>query len=229
MLKFITYCIAVAFAAPVLAQSGQTRSISPDVPAQIQARAIDGDTLELGNTIYRLNGIDAPEYGQTCDGADGKWTCGVDALHKMTELTQNAEVVCDPITNDPYGRIIATCSVNGEDLGRAMIAAGLAWAFVKFSDDYVEDQALAQSQALGIWSGENQPAWDFREMRWNTAKEAAPDGCPIKGNISDNGRIYHAPWSPWYKRTRVSLSKGERWFCDEAEAVAAGWRAPRWP
>ncbi|MEL6523706.1 MAG: thermonuclease family protein, partial [Pseudomonadota bacterium] len=32
-----------------------------------------------------------------------------------------------------------------------------------------------------------------------------------------------------YKRTKVSEAKGERWFCDEREAVQAGWRAPHWP
>ena len=53
-------------------------------------------------------------------------------------------------------------------------------------------------------------------------------GCPIKGTISKNGRIYHAPWPPWYKRTKVSLNKGERWFCSEREALDAGWRAPVW-
>jgi hypothetical protein len=32
------------------------------------------------------------------------------------------------------------------------------------------------------------------------------------------------PWSPWYGKVRINKSKGERWFCSEAEAVAAGWR-----
>lgn len=51
--------------------------------------------------------------------------------------------------------------------------------------------------------------------------------CLIKGNISDNGRIYHTPGSPSYDRTKIEESKGERWFCTEAEARAAGWRPPR--
>ena len=52
-------------------------------------------------------------------------------------------------------------------------------------------------------------------------------GCRIKGNISQNGRIYHVPGSPSYEQTKIDESKGERWFCSEAEARAAGWRAPR--
>ncbi len=52
--------------------------------------------------------------------------------------------------------------------------------------------------------------------------------CPIKGNISKTGeRIYHTPWSPWYSRTKINEATGERWFCDESEAAAAGWRAAR--
>jgi endonuclease YncB( thermonuclease family) len=55
---------------------------------------------------------------------------------------------------------------------------------------------------------------------------APSDSCRIKGNISQSGRIYHVPGSPWYDQTKIDESKGERWFCTEAEARAAGWRAP---
>jgi hypothetical protein len=50
-------------------------------------------------------------------------------------------------------------------------------------------------------------------------------GCVIKGNISSSGeRIYHLPGQRYYDKTVISWSKGERWFCTEQEAVAAGWR-----
>ena len=51
--------------------------------------------------------------------------------------------------------------------------------------------------------------------------------CLIKGNISSRGMIYHVPGSPSYDATRIDESKGERWFCTEDQARAAGWRAPR--
>ena len=52
---------------------------------------------------------------------------------------------------------------------------------------------------------------------------------PIKGNVSARSgeRIYHTPWSVSYERTVLDESKGERWFCDEAETIAAGWRPAR--
>ena len=49
--------------------------------------------------------------------------------------------------------------------------------------------------------------------------------CLIKGNISSKGeRIYHVPGGRYYDATVTDTSKGERWFCSEAEAVSAGWR-----
>jgi hypothetical protein len=54
-------------------------------------------------------------------------------------------------------------------------------------------------------------------------------GCPIKGNISKNTgeRIYHMPGQEHYAETRIDLFSGERWFCSEADARAAGWRKAR--
>ena len=48
---------------------------------------------------------------------------------------------------------------------------------------------------------------------------------PNKTNISKSGKIYHIPGSPWYEKTKINTDKGERWFCTEEEAKAAGWRA----
>lgn len=50
--------------------------------------------------------------------------------------------------------------------------------------------------------------------------------CLIKGNISfDTGeKIYHLPGQKFYDSTTIDHSYGERWFCTEAEAQAAGFR-----
>lgn len=193
-------------------------------PAGAQTRVVDGDTLEIGGTIYRLNGIDAPEHGQKC----GTWDCGAEATDALVEMVKGRRVTCDPISKDGYGRVIATCYADGNDIGGALVDEGLAWAFRRYSTEYTDAETVAKARSLGIWSGTFTAPWDFREAQWTSAAQKAPDGCPIKGNISRNGRIYHAPWSPWYDKTRINTSKGERWFCSEAEAVAAGWRAPYW-
>ncbi|OAM77761.1 hypothetical protein [Devosia elaeis] len=52
--------------------------------------------------------------------------------------------------------------------------------------------------------------------------------CVIKGNVNTKGeKIYHVPGQRYYDDTRIQASHGERWFCSEAEARAAGWRKAR--
>ena len=146
----------------------------------------------------------------------------------MAALVSGAEVKCEEVTPDGMGRIIACCWADDQSIGGYMTRTGMAWAFVKYSDTYIQEEALARSEGIGIWRAPTQPAWEFRAERWAVAEQEAPEGCPIKGNISRNGRIYHPPWSPWYSRTKISVEKGERWFCSEDEAIEAGWRAPIW-
>ena len=56
---------------------------------------------------------------------------------------------------------------------------------------------------------------------------AGTDACKLKGNVSTRGeRIYHVPGQKYYNATRISASRGARWFCSE-EARAAGWRRSR--
>ena len=57
---------------------------------------------------------------------------------------------------------------------------------------------------------------------------AVPGHCRIKGNINSSGeKIYHTTASSSYSRTEIDAKAGERRFCTEQEAQAAGWRAPR--
>lgn len=202
-------------------------SLAISLPVLAETRVIDGDTLEQNGIVYRLNGIDAPEHDQTC----GSWKCGQAATQALVEIVKGRDIQCAGISQDGYGRLIATCFADGQDVGGSMVDKGLAWAFVKYSDAYVAEENAARTQRLGVWSGAFTPPWVMRAARWERAQareDAAPSGCPIKGNITENGKIYHTPWSPWYDRTRINTRAGERWFCSEAEALAEGWRAPYW-
>jgi len=189
----------------------------------------DGDTFSDQGVTYRLEGIDAPELAQVCGTAQTRqWKCGEQAKEYLARLMRAGEVRCSRHGTDAYGRVIATCSAGGVDLGAQMVASGHAWAFTKYSTRYVDEEKQALFAKLGIWSAPSVPAWEYRERAWTASAQRAPANCPIKGNISKNGRIYHTPWSRWYAKTRINTSKGERWFCSEAEALAAGWRSARW-
>lgn len=49
-----------------------------------------------------------------------------------------------------------------------------------------------------------------------------------QGNISAKGeKVYHMPGSRSYVSTRIDTKRGERYFCSEADAQAAGWRSAK--
>lgn len=189
------------------------------------AKVVDGDTLEISGERVRLEGIDAPESGQTCGSASGaEWKCGLASAQALLRLTGGKDVACDSRGRDKYGRMLGICFADGIELNAELVRLGLAWAFVKYSQSYVTAEAEAKATKSGIWQGSAMPAWDYRHQGWKAAETAAPQGCAIKGNVSGKGRIFHMPWSPWYQRVTVEPARGERWFCSEGEALAAGWR-----
>ena len=96
---------------------------------------------------------------------------------------------------------------------------------------------MAKAAKRGIWRGDVVAPWEWRKGKrlagtqksGHTAASRQGRGrCTIKRNIGKSGtRIYHVPGGRFYDRTRTNALKGERWFCTEAEARAAGWRRSR--
>ncbi len=190
------------------------------------ASVIDGDTIDIDGQRVRLEGVDAPETAQTCGRANGEaYACGRAAADALARLVAKHRVKCREEGTDKYDRVIGVCSADGVEINAELVRRGYAWAFVKYSARYVKEEAEAKAAAVGIWQGEAEPAWIYRENRWKVAEGDAPKGCAIKGNITENGQIYHMPWSPWYGRVKIDPQRGERWFCSEAEAQNAGWRS----
>lgn len=191
------------------------------------ARVVDGDTLEVRGTRIRLHGIDAPESEQRCRTGGRRWPCGGEATRALARRIGGRPVACEERDRDRYGRVVAVCRVGAADVNAWMAAEGWAFAYRKYSRRYVAEEAAAKAARRGIWRGEVVAPWDWRKgKRLAAAAPASSTGeCRIKGNISRSGkRIYHVPGAQHYERTRINTSKGERWFCTEAEARAAGWR-----
>jgi len=120
------------------------------------ARAVDGDSLALGDTRVRLAGIDAPELSQTCGAADALWPCGRAAQDHLADLVRGRAVECAGEGHDAYARLIAACTVvqpTGAplDLAGALVEAGLAVA--RDRSGYGAREADARRAGRGIWSG----------------------------------------------------------------------------
>src|SRR5262249_7604514 len=56
---------------------------------------IDGDTIKLDGTYYRLDGIDAPEPDQVCLTDRGAlWPCGVYGRARLSDYISSRSVSC---------------------------------------------------------------------------------------------------------------------------------------
>lgn len=211
------------------------------------AKVVDGDTLIVSGTKIRLTGIDAPETDQIClDGAGNTYACGVMARDNLIRLIENNPLICSGEEIDIYKRQLMTCFADDTDLNGAMVSAGWALAFQKYSKIYVKQELEARMLQSGLWSGAFIASWDWRRRDAGTeilgsfavpldAQELLPPkqvesaslraNCNIKGNISQKGeRVYHMPSQRDYRKTSITEKNGERWFCSEDEAQAAGWR-----
>lgn len=153
-------CVLAATSIPAVAQIHFGR-----------AEAVDGDSINIGETRFRLFGIDAVEARQTCNRGGETWNCGQDAAAALRALTDGRSVYCMQRGSDPYGRVVATCTVNGIDLAEQMVRMGYAVALRDFSTAYVHAEEAAKSRGAGIWSSEFQVPTDYRASDPSSAAE----------------------------------------------------------
>src|SRR5438067_765493 len=206
-------------------------------------RVVDGDTLVVGATKIRLEGIDAPETDQICLNAKGDhWTCGIEARDRLEAHIAARVIGCSSNSTDVYRRSLAACSLAGESLNAWMVQEGWALAYLKYSSAYQKAEEDARINQRGLWQGAFIAPWDWRHKNNKTvilgalvipinaqvsllgpsATEGAPSpDCTIKGNVSRNGeRIYHLQNQQCYARIKMDKGNGKRWFCTPEEAEA---------
>jgi len=133
----------------------------------------DGDTvrcLDDGNREHkiRLTGIDAPETGQPF---------GTVSRDHLRQLVLRREVVVHDLGQDKYRRTLARLEVDGKDVAVAMVAEGLAWHYVRYSDDQQLARAEREAKAAGrgLWADAKPvPPWEWRAG--SSERRAAPTG-----------------------------------------------------
>jgi endonuclease YncB( thermonuclease family) len=147
-----------------------------------RASLIDGDTLEIYRTRIRLWGIDAPESSQLCRGADSlPYRCGGKAANVLDAFIGTRPVSCTPISLDQYKRTVATCSVNGIDLGEWLVSNGLALDWPQYSQGrYSRAQREAERAGLGMWVGRYVVPWRYRAC---VRAGGRPSECSDEANV----------------------------------------------
>jgi endonuclease YncB( thermonuclease family) len=212
----------------------------------------DGDTIQLADVTYRLDGIDAPELDQMCldDHADA-WACGAEARDHLSRLIGDRQVRCDDLGLGPYKRRhIGICTVAGESasLNQLLVRQGFALNFEPYARGrFREDEADAKDNRRGFWKGCFVTPEAFRQGRKDGAllgsscradkdREirvalfpddlAMPPGCSIKGKFAVRARVTGnvGVYHLQGCRSYPGLTQPDRWFCSEEDAQAAGFR-----
>lgn len=198
-------------------------------PVEGMAAAISGDTLRINGQAIRLSGVEAPLIEQMCgerQGRERRFRCGEAALKELRELVRGKPVTCELGSTDARGTRLATCRAGTTDLAADLVTRGHIFAEAGLFAAYGRQEQDARNARRGIWKGTVERPEEFRARHIQAAAKSAPGGCTIKGRVQRGEKIYVVPWSNAYRGTRVREDRGERWFCSEAEAIAAGWRAP---
>ena len=81
------------------------------------AYVADGETLVIGQTVVRIEGIDAPSAGTPAGDA---------AREEMRAIVAEHVVMCRSSGDRDGALVLAACSANGADLGAALVARGHA-------------------------------------------------------------------------------------------------------
>lgn len=137
--------------------------ISPAVAQDLLLRrVIDGDTCVLqrpGEAPFtvRIADIDAPELAQPV----GPW-----ARLMLERFLTASPLLLSGIDADRYGRVTATVSAGGIDVGAAMIATGAAWHYRTYSrrGELSGLEAQARAAKAGLWAQKSPlPPWEWRK------------------------------------------------------------------
>lgn len=151
----------------------------------------DGDTITVLQNQQplkiRLQGIDCPEGGQAF---------GSVAKRHLSDLVFGKDVTVTPTDMDRYGRTVADIAVGGRDVGLAMVEAGLAWHFTRYSSDprLAAAEREAREARRGLWRDPNPiPPWEYR----HPAPLAATAG-PVVYHGNQQSHVVHGPRCQYY-------------------------------
>ena len=133
-----------------------------DIKSQ-ELKVVDGDTIHLNGEKIRFSGIDTPELKQTCLKEGIQNPCGVTAKQILIGKIGNNNVKCISEGKDQYKRILAECFVNNESLSSYLVRSGYAFAYRKYSKNFIPDEEYARINKLGMWSMEFDYPWDYRK------------------------------------------------------------------
>lgn len=128
-----------------------------------RARAVNADTIVVGDSYIFLFGLESVERGQICGKNNALWACYDYAVRALETIIDVAMVTCTLVGDPDYlGRALGTCTVAGKNVNEALVRSGFALAKRDETLDYVAAEDAAKAEGVGLWASEFQHPADFR-------------------------------------------------------------------
>ncbi|OGH84396.1 MAG: hypothetical protein A2261_02235 [Candidatus Magasanikbacteria bacterium RIFOXYA2_FULL_44_8] len=238
LVPVLILCLAVPLFCVAAGKIAKTAGVAVSEMAVVYY-VTDGDTIKVKikgkSYIVRLIGVDTPE---TKDPRKAVQCFGKEASDytKKKLLNQTVTLISDPVSGnkDLHSRLLRYVFLaDGTNFDHQLISDGYAYEYTyqsqlyRYRDDFKKAQQDARDNKRGLWADSACHGVASPVISSSTEASAANSptaGCVIKGNISSREKIYHLPGCKSYDKTVIDEQAGEKWFCNEAEAVQAGWR-----
>ena len=73
----------------------------------------------------------------------------------MAELVAGKRVKIKEKGKDRYKRVLGVVFLNKSDINEQMVLNGYAWAYTRYSKDYVSEHNKARASKFGLWQEPN--------------------------------------------------------------------------
>lgn len=191
---------------------------APKVVEEFSGKVVgvtDGDTLKVlvdqRPVTIRLEGIDAPEAGQSY---------GNKAKKALAERVAGKTVTVRKTGVDRYGRTLGIILANGTDINAKLIEDGWAWHSKKYNDEerLAEREAAARTAKRGLWADEQPLApWDYRARQKSLQDAPSEAAVPISSYwLNTSSGVRHNQRCEHYHNTKQGR------FCGPQEGRACG-------
>ena len=130
MIRFLLIFVTIA-------SSPAANADEPTILTGTVTHVRDGDTIEVGKIPIRLNGVSAPELDEPLGNASKQF---------ILDLVDGRSVRCELTGAKTYDRLVGSCYLDGNDIGIAVISAGLALDCPRYSGGQYAEHEIAETR-----------------------------------------------------------------------------------
>lgn len=155
----------------------------------------DGDSVKVlvdKTTVkVRLEGIDAPELGQSY---------GKKSKEALKNLIINKNITIRKTGTDKYNRTLGIVLLNNESVNAKQVADGWAWHYKKHSNDkdLARLEETAKKSKKGLWAANNNiPPWEYRARKKSPANKKG-----LTYWLNTNSNVRHNSKCEYFQNTK---------------------------